>query len=63
MILPGDDMPLTDAEDIKVHIGNQVDLIIDGGNCGYEMTTVVDLLGEGPVVIRQGKGDTSIFTQ
>ena len=63
LILPGDDMPLTDAEDIKIRIGNQVDLIIDGGNCGYEMTTVVDLLGEAPVIVRQGKGDTSMFTQ
>jgi tRNA A37 threonylcarbamoyladenosine synthetase subunit TsaC/SUA5/YrdC len=38
-----------------------VDLVIDGGNCGFEPTTVVDLTEGVPQVIRQGKGDISLF--
>ena len=57
LILPGEDMPLTDPEEINNKLGKQVDLILDGGICGIESTTVVDLAGEQPVIVRQGKGN------
>ena len=56
LLLPDDSMPLTDAEEIRARLENQVDGIIDGGSCGLEPTTVLDL-SEGEVVIRrEGKG-------
>ena len=61
LLLPGDEYPLTDPYDMKDTIGNQVDLIIDGGYCGMEETTMVDLVDDVPVVLREGKGDISIF--
>ncbi len=57
LTLPGEQMPMTDAEEIRERLGNHVDLVIDGGYCGYEPTTVVDLMGDVPVVVREGKGD------
>lgn len=57
--LPGDEHPLTDADEIREKLDKRVDLIIDGGNCGLEPTTIVDLFEDVPVVVRQGKGDIS----
>lgn len=56
LILAGESEPLTDPYDIKDRIGNQVDAIIDGGYCGLEPTTVVDLRDDVPVILRQGAG-------
>ncbi len=56
LILPGEEFPVTDAEDIRDTLEHQVDLIIDGGHCGIEPTTVIDLTGDVPVVKREGKG-------
>jgi tRNA threonylcarbamoyl adenosine modification protein (Sua5/YciO/YrdC/YwlC family) len=61
LLLPGDEYPLTDPYDMKDTIGNLVDLIIDGGYCGMEETTMIDLVGDVPVVLREGMGDISIF--
>ncbi|KTC96613.1 L-threonylcarbamoyladenylate synthase [Legionella erythra] len=61
LILPGANAPLGQPEAIQDLLGNQVDLIIDGGNCGYEPTTVVDLTGDYPVILREGKGDPEPF--
>ena len=61
LIMPEDDIPLTDAEDIRDLLEHQVDLIIDGGNCGIEPTTVVDMSEHTSVIVRQGKGDPSSF--
>ncbi len=55
VMLPGDQAPLPNAQDIQERIGKQVDLIIDGGPCGIEPTTVVELYGT-PAIVRQGKG-------
>jgi tRNA threonylcarbamoyl adenosine modification protein (Sua5/YciO/YrdC/YwlC family) len=60
--LPGREQPETDAEDINQRIGKLVDLIIDGGSCGMEPTTVVELSEGEAVVVRQGKGDSEIFS-
>lgn len=57
LTLPGEQMPMTDAEEIREKLANQVDLVIDGGYCGFEPTTVVDLMGDVPEVVRKGKGD------
>lgn len=61
LILPGDDMPMMDPYEMNQTLGHSVDLIIDGGYCGYEPTSVVDLHLDPPVVRRVGKGDVSLF--
>ncbi|MCX4187645.1 L-threonylcarbamoyladenylate synthase [Methylophaga sp. OBS4] len=61
LILPGDELPMTDAEDIVERIGKQVDLVIDGGACGAEPTTVIEFIDDLPEVIRVGRGDPTLF--
>lgn len=61
LLLPNDDLPLTDPELIRERIGTQVDLVIDGGAGGLELSTVIDLTGEMPSVIRRGAGDATVF--
>ncbi len=55
--LPGDDYPLNDPDDLLERIGNRVDLVLDAGYCGIEPTTVIDLTGGAPEVLRRGAGD------
>lgn len=57
LILPGDDEPLTDPDMVLERLCKQVDLVIDGGACRLEPTTVVDLTGDQPELIRRGCGD------
>lgn len=57
--LPDDELPLTDPEQFKELIEKHVDAIIDGGACGVETTTVLDLSGGDVRLLRQGKGDAS----
>ncbi len=54
--LPSEALPLTDPYEIRDILDHQVDLVIDGGYCGYDMTTVIDLTDDYPQVIREGKG-------
>ena len=61
LILPGDDMPMMDPYDMNQTLGHSVDVIIDGGYCGYEATSVIDLHQDSPIVLRAGKGDVSLF--
>jgi tRNA threonylcarbamoyl adenosine modification protein (Sua5/YciO/YrdC/YwlC family) len=56
LLLPGDDEPLTDGEQIEERLGRQLDAVVDGGHCGIEPTTVLDLSVSPAVVLRQGKG-------
>ena len=56
LIMPGEDLPLNDPEQIRERLERQLDLVIDGGPCGHEPTTVLDLVDEVPRVLRQGKG-------
>lgn len=56
LLMPGDDFPLNDAWEIRERLEHQVELILDAGACGVEMSTVIDLTGDTPEVTRQGKG-------
>lgn len=56
LILSDDGIPMFELDEISDRLGSQVDIIIDGGACGIEETTVIDLLDDHPVLIRQGKG-------
>ena len=61
LILPGEEMPMTDPEEIVEQLGKQLDLIIDGGFCGAEPTTVIEFVDDVPEIIRVGQGDPSPF--
>ncbi len=62
LIMPGKDLPETDAEEIRALLEKQVDLIIDGGHCGYEPTTVLVFDSNGQIdVSRLGRGDVSFL--
>ncbi|MCL4800076.1 MAG: threonylcarbamoyl-AMP synthase [Burkholderiales bacterium] len=59
LILPGDAEPLNDAGEIRARLERQVDLVLDAGACGTEPTTVVDLTGPAPEILREGRGATA----
>ncbi len=61
LILPGDQYPMTDPYDIRESLEHQLDLVVDGGYCGLDATTVIDLSGDTPELIRQGCGDAAAF--
>ena len=61
LILPGEDFPLSDPYEIRERLEHELDLVIDGGHCGFEATTVIDMTDEVPDVQRQGVGDASAF--
>ena len=61
LILPGHEFPLTDPLEMRDLLEKQVDLIIDGGFCGLESTTVIDLENDLPVILREGRGDLALF--
>lgn len=63
LILPGDDAPQSDPEDIRDRLQRDLDLVIDGGFCGLEESSIVSLLDEVPEVLREGAGDVSPFRQ
>lgn len=63
LILAGEETPMIEPEAMREVLGKSVDLIIDGGNCGIEPTSIIDLTGEKPKVLRQGKGDVSPFLE
>jgi tRNA threonylcarbamoyl adenosine modification protein (Sua5/YciO/YrdC/YwlC family) len=61
LMLPGDELPMTDPELIRERLEREVDLVIDGGICGHEPTSVIDLADDVPVIVRQGRGDIAPF--
>lgn len=61
LLLAGDEFPMTDADEIFERLGKRIDLVVDGGACGLEPTTVLDLSGGNVVVLRKGKGSVSAF--
>ncbi|MCW2504774.1 MAG: translation factor Sua5 [Actinomycetia bacterium] len=61
LLLPGEEEPMTQGWEIKERLDHVVDAVIDSGDCGTEPTTVVDLSGPEPEIIRRGAGDPSRF--
>ncbi|GGK74178.1 L-threonylcarbamoyladenylate synthase [Amphritea balenae] len=61
LIMPGDELPLTDPYEVRDLLQHEVDLVIDGGYCGMEATSVINLVDDVPVVVRNGAGDISDF--
>lgn len=61
LILPDEEEPLTDAEEIRTRLEKLIDLVIDGGACSLVPTTVIDLTTDEAVMIRQGRGDAALF--
>lgn len=59
--MPGDEFPLSDPEEIYERLGKLVDIVIDGGPCELEPTSVVELMNDAPVIRRHGRGDVSQF--
>jgi len=59
--LPGDAAPLSDAQEIRTRLEHQLELIVDGGSCGTEPTTVIDLTGDTPQLVRSGRGPLAAF--
>ena len=57
LILPADPQPLTEGREIQARLEHEIDAVLDGGDCGIEPTTVVDLSVRPPVIVRKGKGD------
>ena len=56
LILPGDELPLADADEIRERLEKQLDAVIDAGHCGIEMTTVINLTADQPELVRAGRG-------
>ena len=61
LLLPGEDLPRTDAREINELLEHSVDMVLDGGNCGLNPTSVIDLSGDHAVVVRAGRGDVRPF--
>ena len=61
LMLPGDELPLNETNEIRERLERRVELVIDAGPCGIVPTTVVDLTGDSPVITRVGKGSTAPF--
>ena len=63
LLLPDSDVALSDAPQIRAALEHQLDLVIDSGPCGIEPSTVIDLTGEAPIVLRAGKGPLAVLGQ
>lgn len=61
LLLPGDELPLTEVDEIVDKLGRQVELVIEAGFCGPEATTVIDLTSGSPVLLRSGRGSLEPF--
>jgi tRNA threonylcarbamoyl adenosine modification protein (Sua5/YciO/YrdC/YwlC family) len=61
LILPPDDTPLNDVDEIRSRLEGSVDAVLDAGSCGIVPTTVVDMTTESPVILRRGKGNPDLF--
>jgi tRNA threonylcarbamoyl adenosine modification protein (Sua5/YciO/YrdC/YwlC family) len=61
LIMPGEDQPLNDPEDIRERLEHQVGAVIDAGACSLKPTTVIDMSSDEPQVLRQGQGDPALL--
>ena len=62
LLLPGEAAPLVDGRDIRARLERELDLVIDAGSCGVEPSTVIDLTGAAPLLLRKGKGALEAFS-
>ena len=62
LLLPGEAIPLTDGREIRTRLEHEIDAVLDGGHCGVEPTTVVDLAVSPPAILRRGKGEIALLT-
>jgi tRNA A37 threonylcarbamoyladenosine synthetase subunit TsaC/SUA5/YrdC len=63
LLLPDTEVALSDAPQIRAALEHRLDLVIDSGPCGTEPSTVIDLTGEAPIVLRAGKGPLGVLGQ
>lgn len=63
LLMPGDDIPLSEPDEIERRLGGLVEVIVEAGAGGIDPTTVLDMTGDEAVVVREGKGDISAFTE
>jgi tRNA threonylcarbamoyl adenosine modification protein (Sua5/YciO/YrdC/YwlC family) len=61
LTIPGENVNILRAQTICDILGNQINLVLDGGDCGLSPTSVIDLSGDSPVIVREGKGDIDAF--
>ena len=61
LLLPGEETPMAEGEEVRARLEREVDLVIDAGPCGTEPSTVIDLSGDTPRVLREGKGSLAPF--
>ena len=61
LMLPGDEQPLSAAGEIRARLERELELVIDAGSCGAEPSTVIDLTGDAPLVLRRGRGSLAPF--
>jgi tRNA threonylcarbamoyl adenosine modification protein (Sua5/YciO/YrdC/YwlC family) len=61
LILPAEDLPLNDPQEIRERLEHQVGAVIDAGACSLEPTTVIDMSGDEPEVLRRGQGDPALL--
>ena len=61
LILPGDERPLNDVNEMRNRLERRVDAILDAGSCGIVPTTVIDMTGDAPLILRRGKGMPELF--
>ena len=61
LVFPGEDLPMTDATEIRTRLEHAVEAVVDGGSCGLEPTTILDLTEGEAVVRRKGKGDVAFL--
>ena len=62
LLLAADELPLTAGREIEARLGHEIDAVLDGGDCGIEPTTVVDLSVTPPLIVRTGKGPLGPIT-
>ena len=61
LLLPGDDLPMSDPQEIKLRLEHEVELVIAGGPGGLEPSSVIDLSGAAPSIVRRGRGEVRPF--
>ncbi len=61
LVMPGETEPLNDADDIRDRLGNVIQAVVDAGACPRQPTTIIDLTGDEPVLLRRGRGDPALL--